>query len=260
MSHQNSGPKIFNKLRELERIHDIKIILAVEAGSRAYGLDSPDSDYDVRFIYSHRRDWYLSVALEEQRDVIELPFSDGLDIHGWDLRKSLRLFWKSNPGFIEWIQSETVYESHGAFRDQVKNLIPMIYSTAGGIHHYINMAIRSQKSCNLESPSIKTYLQTLRALLSALWLERHHTPAPIEFKKLYLSLNLEQDLQNDISTLVYNKRNSTETNDTEVYSLVHNFIIRQLNKPASRHPKIKRDDAQPLLSELFRSTLSELWD
>ncbi len=259
MSHQNIKLEILKKLRDVETVYDVKIILAIEAGSRAYGLSSPDSDYDVRFIYAHRRDWYLSVALEEQRDVIELPLSGGLDINGWDLRKSLRLFWKSNPGFIEWIQSEHVYESFGSFRTQALNLLPIVYSAEGGIHHYRNMATRNQKNCTIENPNIKIYLQAMRALLSVLWLEKNQSPAPVDFTQLYSSLGLDPGLQADISALVTAKRSGTETADIRVYSRVHNFIQNQVTKKSPNPPRIKRMDVEPMLSDFFRSTLSEAW-
>lgn len=98
------------RLRRAETEHDVRVLLAVESGSRAWGFASPDSDYDGRFIYVNRPDWYLSVGLEEQRDVIEYPIVDDMDINGWDLRKALRLFQRSNPGFVEWVQSPLVYD------------------------------------------------------------------------------------------------------------------------------------------------------
>ena len=106
---------IVERLQRAEAQHDVKVLLAVESGSRAWGFASPNSDYDARFIYVNRRDWYLSVSLEEQRDVIEYPIVDEIDINGWDLRKALRLFWKSNPAFVEWIQSPIVYAESGSF-------------------------------------------------------------------------------------------------------------------------------------------------
>ena len=88
-------------LDRIERRHNVRILLTVESGSRAWGFASPDSDYDVRFVYAHERDWYLSVF--EKRDVIEEMLEDRLDINGWDLRKALRLLYRSNPPLLEWL-------------------------------------------------------------------------------------------------------------------------------------------------------------
>lgn len=91
--------KIQTQLRRIEEEESIKILLAVESGSRAWGFASPDSDYDVRFIYIRRMEDYLK--LEKVRDVIELPMDDVLDMNGWDLQKTLRLLYKSNPTLFE---------------------------------------------------------------------------------------------------------------------------------------------------------------
>lgn len=77
--------KIIEKLKFIEQNHNIKILYAVESGSRGWGFASQDSDYDVRFIYIRPTDWYLSI--EEKKDFIEFPINDLLDINGWDLKK-----------------------------------------------------------------------------------------------------------------------------------------------------------------------------
>lgn len=89
--------EILKRLTDIEGEEDVKIFYACESGSRAWGFPSADSDYDVRFLYRHPEEWYLSVDLEEKRDVIERPINDDLDISGWDLRKALKLLRKSNP-------------------------------------------------------------------------------------------------------------------------------------------------------------------
>jgi predicted nucleotidyltransferase len=99
----------------------VRVLLAVESGSRAWGFESPNSDYDARFIYLHPPDWYVSVDLEEKRGVIEYPIVDEIDPNGWDLRKALRLFGKSNPAFVEWIQSPLIYLEVGSFADRVRS-------------------------------------------------------------------------------------------------------------------------------------------
>ena len=101
--------EIQRSIDEIEQSENVTVLYACESGSRAWGFHSQDSDYDVRFIYAHPPDWYLSVDLEKKRDVIERPILDDLDVSGWDLRKSLQLFRKSNPPLLEWLDSPIVY-------------------------------------------------------------------------------------------------------------------------------------------------------
>ena len=49
---------IIQKLKEIEQTENIRILHAVESGSRAWGFPSPDSDYDVRFIYAYQNAFY----------------------------------------------------------------------------------------------------------------------------------------------------------------------------------------------------------
>lgn len=104
------------KLKELEREYDMRVLLAVESGSRAWGFASPDSDFDVRFIYVHKPEFYL--RLEERRDVIEVPVDDTWDVSGWDLDKTLRLLFRSNPTLFEWLNSPITYFEDG-FRERI---------------------------------------------------------------------------------------------------------------------------------------------
>ena len=99
---------IQEKLHEIEKRENCRILLAVESGSRAWGFASPDSDYDVRFIYVRDKESYLK--LNRPRDVIELPINDVLDINGWDVEKALKLLHKSNPTVFEWFSSPVIYK------------------------------------------------------------------------------------------------------------------------------------------------------
>ncbi|MEQ8169833.1 MAG: nucleotidyltransferase domain-containing protein, partial [Candidatus Eremiobacterota bacterium] len=99
--------KIPGELKKIEDEEKVKIIYACESGSRAWGFPSKDSDYDVRFIYVHDHDRYLSVY--DRKDVIERPVCDLLDINGWDIRKAMRLLQKSNAALMEWFQSPVIY-------------------------------------------------------------------------------------------------------------------------------------------------------
>lgn len=117
---------IIEKLLTIEQEKNVRMLYACESGSRAWGFASPDSDYDVRFIYAQPADNYLSI--EERKDVIELPVNEVLDISGWDIRKVLQLFLKSNPPLYEWLQSPIVYKEQGNFRSELLQLAGTYFS------------------------------------------------------------------------------------------------------------------------------------
>lgn len=130
-------------LEQIEAKYKIKILYACETGSRACGFPSPDSDYDIRFIYRHERDWYLT--LNNQKDTIE--FMDGdLDITGWDLRKSLNLLKKSNVPLIERFQSPIQYFADKNFKAEFKKLIEEYYSPTASFYHHYSLANKFGKN------------------------------------------------------------------------------------------------------------------
>lgn len=129
---------IISKLKEIEKDNDVRILLAVESGSRAWGFASPDSDYDVRFIYVRDKSDYLK--LEGIRDVIELPINDTLDINGWDIAKALRLLYKSNPTLFEWFSSPIIYYMDEVFYSKFHPLLSEYFSEKSGLYHYLSMA------------------------------------------------------------------------------------------------------------------------
>lgn len=130
--------RVLDELERIEREHDVVVLYACESGSRAWGFASPDSDYDVRFVYVHQPEWYQRV--EEPRDVIERPLSDELDISGWELRKALRLMRKSNPALLEWLGSPLVYREEPGVREELLWLGSAFHSVPGSRHHYLSMA------------------------------------------------------------------------------------------------------------------------
>ncbi|MFZ1378508.1 MAG: nucleotidyltransferase domain-containing protein, partial [Saprospiraceae bacterium] len=118
--------KILEYLKKIQIEKEIDILLACETGSRAWGFPSPDSDYDVRFIYKHKINWYLS--LKQQKDTIEVMYENNeIDLSGWDIKKSLNLLWKSNPPLLERIQSPIIYVSNKEFLDGMQNLSKQSY-------------------------------------------------------------------------------------------------------------------------------------
>ena len=120
---------ILQKLTEIEQREAVTILHAVESGSRSWGFASPDSDYDVRFVYVRRESDYL--RLEKQRDVIEWELNDVYDLSGWDLTKTLRLLHSSNPTLHEWCNSPVIYRTTDFF-DRVKETARAYFSVRTG--------------------------------------------------------------------------------------------------------------------------------
>ena len=131
---------IVQYLCDIEKEFKVKILYACESGSRAWGFPSKNSDYDVRFIYVHPPEYYLSVDFERKPDVIEIPIEGDLDINGWDLRKALQLFRKSNPPLKEWLESPIVYkESSDGTIQKLRDLSKSSYSETSCMYHYYSM-------------------------------------------------------------------------------------------------------------------------
>ena len=252
--------EILARLARAEHEHEVRILLAVESGSRAWGFASPNSDYDARFIYVHRPEWYLSVGLEEQRDVIEYPIVDDLDVNGWDLRKALRLYWKSNPAFMEWIQSPLVYLQRGSFLDGSRALMHDVYSVESGMYHYRSMAKTNYRGyLQNDLVPLKKYFYVLRPLLAVRWLERNGTPAPIEFDRL-LAMVDDRALLDAIDALLAQKRASLELDLSPQVPAIQQFIVRELARLEDVVPeRFERRDVEPRLSALFRDVLRETW-
>lgn len=253
--------EIMRRIAEAEKEHGVKVLLAVESGSRAWGFASPNSDYDIRFIYVHKRDWYVAVDLEDKRDVIEYPIVDEIDINGWDIRKALKLYWKSNPAFIEWLQSPIVYVDDGIFAEKARALLPVIASSHRGIYHYLHMARGNFRGyLKKDSVPLKKYFYVLRPLLAIKWLETYDTPAPIEFDVLRELVAENTELDEAITDLVAKKKVSKEKEYGPAIPVINRFIESELARHESFCASNKsRDIDFEELNELFRLVLEATW-
>lgn len=199
--------KIQTQLRRIEEEEHIKILLAVESGSRAWGFASPDSDYDVRFIYIRRTEDYL--RLDAVRDVIELPIDDVLDINGWDLQKTLRLLYKSNPTLFEWFSSSIVYQET-EFADKFRDLMIHYFSSKKTLYHYISMAEGNYREyLKGDLVRAKKYFYVLRPVLACRCILDRGTPPPMLFSEL-MKAELPAELIGAVNQLLELKINSPE--------------------------------------------------
>lgn len=199
--------KIQNKLKAIELEKGVEILYAVESGSRAWGFASPDSDYDIRFIYKH--DLYYYLSLWEQTDVIEFMTDEDLDGSGWDLRKAMKLLAKSNAPLLEWIYSPVVYYENKAFMNQMRALAKDCFSPVACLHHYLGTTKNFMEVCEQEEVKLKSYFYALRTALAGKWIIENNTFPPVAF--LELLPIAPQNIQEKVKVLMSIKANQDES-------------------------------------------------
>lgn len=245
---------IKNILRQIETEHKIRILYACETGSRAWGFPSPDSDYDIRFIYRHERDWYL--ALNNQKDTIE--FMDGdFDVTGWDLRKSLKLLKKSNVPLVERFQSPIQYYAHEDFKSEFKKLIKKYYSPTASFYHHYSLANKFWEELKDKNEiKLKSYFYLVRSLLSCNWIVKDKTVLPMHIEGLMKYINDESNCM--IRKLIvlkatvgekylHSKDHSMQTIVTSLFAFVE----------ASKNDLGVNSQDYTLLNNFFLSTFNE---
>ncbi len=216
---------IIEKLREIEQTEHVRILHAVESGSRAWGFPSKDSDYDVRFIYVRPMEHYLKLG--RTRDVIELPINEVLDINGWDLSKTLQLLHSSNPTLFEWMSSPIVYHKTD-FIDRFRPLFLTYFTSKKGLYHYISMAEGNFRGyLKGDMVRAKKYFYVLRPVLACLWILEHGTPPPMLFHELVES-QLDPAIRPEVDQLLDLKMNSPEVKEIPIVRPINDYLERTI--------------------------------
>ncbi len=246
---------IIQRLAEIEARHGVRVLYAAESGSRAWGFPSPDSDYDVRFLYVHPRDWYLSV--NEARDVIEEGVDAmDFDVAGWDLRKALRLFLKANPALWEWLVSPITYRADGRLARDLRDIAARGYSLKALAHHYLSIAREKERRtiAAKETVKAKKYVYVLRPLLALGWLDENGTLPPMAMPEIMDGVTLPKAVRQAIRDLVAHKAAHPEGAPVERIKLLDDWMDAAYEKGrayAETAPVRKTDREE--LDTLFRA-------
>lgn len=246
-------------LQQVAQKYKVRILYAVESGSRAWGFASPNSDWDVRFIYIHPTDAYLTI--DEKRDVIEEMLPNDLDLSGWDIRKTLKLFRKSNPPLLEWLRSPHVYHESGDFICKLRELETHFFSPKSCMHHYLGMGHRNYKAYfQSDTARLKKYLYVLRPILACRWIENRDEMAPMLFQDLVDGEVKDEKVRVAIQDLLALKMAGDEMGEAPRMPILDAFIEHEfeyfksaINDVPLRNTKIDTH----LLDTLFRETLLE---
>lgn len=227
--------KILDKLAQIERDRNIEILFAVESGSRAWGFASPDSDYDIRFVYKRKLDDYLS--LWDSKDTIQFMTEDDLDGSGWDLKKATLLLAKSNASFLGWLFSPIVYINKGDTLEKMKKLAVDNFNPVSGFYHYhsMNKGFYEQLVLGNGEMNLKAYFYAARTSFCANWILRFGSIPPVEFRELYGLF--EKDEAQLLEELIEKKASIGESEtakiDRQLMELIKRTVVENMEEKDS---------------------------
>ena len=253
--------EIKEEIRRIEERSDIKILYAVESGSRAWGFASTDSDWDVRYIYIHRLDWYLTID-ENKKDTLEKILPNDLDLSGWELKKALRLFRKSNPPLLEWLRSPIIYKEEFQTAEKMRKLSEKYFNPKSCMFHYLSMAKGNFKEFLLRDlVKTKKYFYVLRPILACDWIKETNTFPPLEFEKLVESQVKDTEIKREIEELLKRKIAGDELKKEPKIEILNDFLAEKIDFYAEFAENIEPGEKPPteMLDELFKKTLFEVW-
>jgi uncharacterized protein len=245
---------IINKLAAIEKEQNIQMLFACESGSRGWEFPSPDSDYDVRFIYVRPYRFYLSV--QDRKYDLNFPISGELDMYGWDIRKVLQLIKKSNTTPFEWLQSPIIYKQDPDFKNSLWSLCQLYFGQRSNIHHYLGIAQGALETMANDSEiKIKKLFYVLRPLLAAKWcLEKKHI-APMTIGPLMTLL--PDALKKQVSGLIAMKAQAAESFIIQISPELKTYIDTEFARvnEASHHLQKDHFEADKL-DEFFVNTIT----
>jgi len=255
--------QIVEKLSAIESDHGVRVLYACESGSRAWNFASPDSDFDVRFIYVRQPDWYLSFDVEHRRDVIELPIVDNIDCNGWDVRKALYLFSRTNGALLEWLHSPIKYLERGPLAQDLRDLAPRAVNATALCYHYSHMARGNAREYLFQDQvRLKKYFYVLRPLLAIRFVESGRGVPPVIFEDLVEAVAPDA-IRPSIASLLSLKRSTPELGLGDPVPEINSFIETELERHGAQFSGQGRPDllegkeVRAKLNETFRRAIAE---
>lgn len=253
--------EIRKELLRLEQQHEIKILYAVESGSRAWGFASTDSDWDVRFIYVHKPDWYLMI--DEGKDNLEEILENDIDLAGWELKKALRLFRKSNPPMLEWLRSPIVYLEQFSTAQNLRELSREYFNPRSTLHHYLNMAKGNYREyLQRDNVRVKKYFYVLRPILACDWIIGTNTMPPMEFHIMVDRHLTDEKLRSEVQNLLTRKMSGEELNEEPKIQILNEYLEQKIEYH-SNYIQSVQPASQPetgKLNRLFKQAIDEAWN
>lgn len=235
--------------KDLEKQHRIKILFAIESGSRLWRIDSINSDYDVRFVFVRSIEDYLRI--DKLEEVIEYK-EKNIEFVGFDIYKFSRLLRASNPNTIEWLLSNIVY--YGKQPKEFLNFIIRNFDPAAIFYHYFSMCkqnyLKYIKSGN--GITYKKYLYAMRGLLNAIYIKKIKKIPPINFNLTLQKKDIiPESIRKRLLKIIEFKKIGKEEEIVENCKTFDSFIEEQL-KILKAPKSIKINQSDILMKEVLK--------
>lgn len=244
-------------LDAVEREEGVAILFAAESGSRAWGFPSPDSDWDIRFVYARPTDWYLT--LNPGRDVIERMLPGDMDMAGWDARKALNLLLAGNVALREWLHSPILYRADDALLAAFRDLAALAPARATARHHYRSLASKSDALHLADRPAVKLkkYLYAVRPALALRWLREHPSgEPPMDLPSLLAGVTLDAAMRADLQDLLERKRVASELGEGPRIPSLDALIRDEIEAARSDESRTLPDAARLAAEALHRTCIA----
>ncbi|MBI2145853.1 nucleotidyltransferase domain-containing protein [Candidatus Woesearchaeota archaeon] len=230
--------KIVSLCKTLEKKEHIKILFAVESGSRLWRMSSKDSDYDVRFVFVQPLENYISIQNDKNTNlVINHTFGD-IDLSGFDIFKFSKLLLKSNPSIIEWFQSDILY--YGKKPKELQKIALTHFNPAALYYHYKSMCRFNYEKylASKHEVTYKKYLYAMRGLVNAQYVITTQGLPPISFPEcLQRSSFLPTKIKESLLKIIKLKCEGREKDLIQNISLYDQYILEFLQKNEKILPK-----------------------
>jgi uncharacterized protein len=253
-----SPDKLRDLLYAVESDHSLNVLYGLESGSRAWGFESQNSDYDVRFLYVRPVEWYLSV--EKRDDVLELGTSKDLDLSGWELRKALLFLRQSHPVLLEWLRSPVVYIEQSTIVQQMREIGDEFFAPRASVHHYVGWAERTlHRYFRRSDLAAKRYFYVMRPILCCRWIQTIGEQPPLQLQKLTAALEMPTEAKTAIERLIERKRAGYELDSVGRIPILDQYISDTLPSIKAFLVTLPKPEQVPfeLLNPLFHQAIGE---
>ena len=255
--------EIKRKLMLIAKEENIEILFAIENGSRAWGMESKDSDYDVRFVYRNALVDYIK--LRPKKNYIGGNWKNKgieIDYQGFDIFKFAQLLIKSNPNMVEWCNSPIVY--YGTVNPVMGKWIRENYNPIALYNGYRSLAHNNYMKyiASEKQVTYKKYLYVMRGIYNALHIaiKKELPPMRLVDLRYHLTGYIPSSTHDLFSSLIQVKRTGQEKTKMsdlfprdELDKFIKLFFALRLELPSKKEVNTKTID-----DEIRRILLGEL--